>query len=251
MALGHLNMMRGDISQAIENLTKSYELSDRGGWALPRVTSRAELGWLYGFMGNIERGLALCQEAREKAVDVLDDMRAYPVSLMAKLYLMQGNLAAAKQAIIDSRQVVDPQDFNLAAIWLGLAETDLYLAKQEYEQAQATIDTLIDRLAELAIGAFMDHALYQKSQVLAALGRTDQAKTHLQEAKQIAEPRLSRYTLMFVNHLLGQLETDADRAAELQQQASTLAHYLVDHAPTELKQSFLRLPDVQAITGWK
>jgi tetratricopeptide (TPR) repeat protein len=247
MALGHLNMMRGDISLAIENLTKSYELSDQGGWALPRVTSRAELGWLYGFMGNIERGLALCEEAREKAVDVLDDMRAYPVSLMAKLYLMQGNLAAANHAIIDSRQVVDPQVFNLAAIWLGLAETDLYLARQEYEQAQATIDTLINRLVELAIGAFIDHALYQKSQVLVALGRTDQAKTQLQEAKQIAEPRLSRYTLMFINYLLGQLETDADRAAELRQQARILAHYIADHAPAELKQSFLQLPSVKPI----
>jgi serine/threonine protein kinase/tetratricopeptide (TPR) repeat protein len=251
MALGTLYLTQGEVAKAIEYLTRAYQMSDNGGWTGPRITCRAELGWLYGSMGDFNTGIEFCREAREKAAasENIQNLILYPLAILANLYLAQGDLDAAEPAIAECHKLMTelPDVTDMWTTWLGLAETNLYLTQQKNDQALVVIEQLLEKMQQLQVILFIDAALYDKGRALLALGRPLEARDAFLQAKEFAQPRSIRYSLAHINLALSRLESDPTHKIDLQSEAAVNARYIIEHAPPELGQSYSKLPLIREI----
>ncbi len=65
MLLGFVHLDRGEADRAIPLMQDSIRQGDQAGLLASSVAERAELGWVYGSFGDIEKGLETCREVSE------------------------------------------------------------------------------------------------------------------------------------------------------------------------------------------
>ncbi len=65
-------MEQGHFNQAIETIKKSIQLSEQGNLPHLQLSSGVDLGWLYGYLGDLERGLELGRQAQDKQPELLE-----------------------------------------------------------------------------------------------------------------------------------------------------------------------------------
>ncbi len=109
------------------------------------------------------------------------------------------------------------------------------------------MDKLVSFIREVGAGTFLPEALYLKSKALLALHRADEAGEILMKARVKAEAIGSRRSLWPILVALSQLEADPTETENLRRQAREIVEYIADHLPTDLPDSFLGLPEVQAV----
>ena len=129
-----------------------------------------------------------------------------------------------------------------------VAEAELALKLADYERAMDVTDTLLARLAEFGMRAFTPYARYLQGQALLGLNRKNAARERWLESRDEAEAIDSRRTLWRVLNALSQLEGDPTEAERLRQEAQHVIEYIAEHIDcADLRESFLNLPDVQAV----
>ncbi len=92
--LGHIYFEYGHPDQAIEALEETIRLGEAGGFV--PMTTRSDLGWIYGGLGAIERGLEQIHLSLAETESLLPEWRSYPLVMQAWVHLGGGDLAAAE-----------------------------------------------------------------------------------------------------------------------------------------------------------
>jgi predicted ATPase len=242
----------GQPDKAIAVLEDNIRLGQQVGLVFPVVSARVDLGWVYGILGAIEAGLELVQSARtqlEQEKDLLHGVRAWPFINLARLHLLNNDLAAAELALEEAYNELNMESLaSFGPFVVVLAEGELALAMQDYPQVVALIDELVVRIHQAEVYTFLPEALYLKGKALLAQGQGAKAGTALTEARTAAQELGSRRTLWPILFALSQLETDPDKAARLGHEAREIVEYIADNAGSdELRASFLGLPEVQQV----
>jgi hypothetical protein len=131
---------------------------------------------------------------------------------------------------------------------INIAEAELALKQDDYEQTIAVTDHWLPRLREHNLRVYMPAMLHPKSQAQLALGRVDAARESLLEARAIAEATGSRATLWPILFALSQLESDPKEAQRLHRQARDIVETIAGHIDAaDLQASFLNLPQVRLL----
>jgi len=214
-----------------------------------------ELASMYGFLGDF--GTAV--EYAERAIATADPERParveYPKAVLAGLYLKRGKRAEA-EALLGSSAAESFESFLEATAAVSaqpvFARAELALAQSDPERVLTLMDDVIESAGRMGLFILLPPALHVKAQGLWALGRVDEARAMLMDARVRAEAMQARYRLLPILVTLHELEIALGHPAEAEAvrlEAREVATYIAEHAPVGLRTSFLNLSAVRAVTG--
>ena len=187
-------------------------------------------------------------------------LRPHPAdarAALAGLYLRQGQRATAEALLAFSV----PKSFDsylevvastLVPLTVLAAHAELALAQDDPGRALTLMDDAIESAGRMGLLLLLPPALHVKAQGLWALGRVDEARAMLMDARARAEAMEARYRLLPILMTLHELEIALGHPAEAQAvriAAREVATYIAEHSPADLRTSFLNLAAVRAVTG--
>ena len=171
---------------------------------------------------------------------------------LAHLYVLKGDLKEA-QLVQNSLSDLDPDE--TASAWAApifLVDAEISLAQDKYEDVISRMDETITILGNIEVHIARPDARYLKGQALLNLGQTDKAYEVLAKARAEAEAIGTRTTLWPILVALSQLESDPAEVAQLHQQAQEIVEFIANNTgSSELRASFLDLPEVQVVLKFK
>lgn len=251
MFVGYVFIERGEMSRAIETMKECIRLGDESGFVMAQVATRADLGWLYGTLGVVDRGIQLVQEARSRAEQRLPSFRPWALACLARLNVMNGDIARAKTNIAEGYANLTEDLAQHTYIEMPLADAEVALAEKDYVRAVKLMNDLFVRLCQIGSRPFRSDALYVKGKALFDQGDVEESRITFLEAQREAEQIGSRRMLWQILYAQSQLELrqgNRSGAESLLAQARYIVGYIVEHLQqAELSESFLRLPTVHRI----
>ncbi|HLF27556.1 MAG TPA: tetratricopeptide repeat protein [Anaerolineae bacterium] len=249
--VGLVYLERGEPDRAIAIMEQAIRLGEQAGHPAPIVATRADLSWVYGTLGAIERGLELARLALDKA-ETSHFLRVSPLAMLAWAHLLAGDWVSAEATIRAGYAELKLEGLQwFAPITLPLAEAELALIKQDYARAMQIADDVLSQLHNAQTRLFRADTLCVKGRALLGLARIEEARAMLVDASTEAEALGSRRTLWPI--LMAQADVEAQRgnlaeAQALRWKARAIVEYIADHAGApELRASFLDLPQVRNV----
>jgi class 3 adenylate cyclase/tetratricopeptide (TPR) repeat protein len=245
---------RGEYGAAMAVQEEAIALGERVGHTIALTFVPTVLALVYGEVGNVSRGLKLAHAALAHTRAKVPDWSSLPLITLAKLHLLNGDLAATEA--VHQLAVQNLVEDNLrqvsyvSLLWLSLIEAELALARADHARALSLADQLIADARRAPYRPFIPDALYFKSKVLLAQGQADLAHPMLEQARAEAETLGSRRTLWPILMALSQVEAQKGEPAQaesLRRQAREIVEYIANHLNDSQRNSFLKLPDVQQV----
>ena len=250
MLIGFVTLDRGEADRAIPLMQDSIRQGDQAGLLASSVAERAELGWVYGSFGDIEKGLDTCQESLDITLSKLPDWKSLPVAMIVRLQLLKGDLRQAEEVAGSDRLVPFSIPYARYTILVEMANVELALAQKDYRKALAIIDELQNTIPA-TIRPDIPEVLWHKAEALLGLGRVAEARQALLRARALAEELCSRQSLWRILSLLGEIESEAGNIVEagvLREKARQNVSFIADRLQgLGLKELFLDKPDVKAV----
>jgi class 3 adenylate cyclase/tetratricopeptide (TPR) repeat protein len=247
--LGAVYIESGEIGKCVQALEDALPLAKQAGFS-PPVKARLRLALYHGMLGNIDQGFQLANEALEEG-----DNRQFTHAALAQLHLCQGNISEADTAIKEACRELEngKADPKAGYAIFQVIESDIAVANQQYDEAIATTDRTLSVLQEMGPKVFLPDILRCKGEALFGLGRSDEARTILQEALALAEEQNSRRALWAILSALARLAShygDEAEANDLRTRALDVIQYMADRAGSEeSKTAFLDSPKVKQLMG--
>ena len=250
--IGPVYADRGEIDKAIAVMEEDIGYGQPFGHPGAMIVVHADLGWLYGTLGAMERGLELVRRAMANAERIYPLWRPGAMAALARLHLRNGDLAAAAPLVQESSRDLRVESIQLFSnIWVALADGELAMARQEYARAATLMDDVLAYIHRAIRRPFLPEALYLKGQALRAQGHTEAACEALNAARAEAEALGSRRNLWPILAALSEIEAGRGNTAEarsLRQRAAEPITFIADHiGDAALRATFLALPDVRAV----
>ncbi|MCP4363424.1 MAG: AAA family ATPase [Chloroflexi bacterium] len=245
LGVGSAYWERGQPDRALAVMEEGIRLSELSGFYVPQILTQADLATIYGGLGTIEPGLETAHRALAIAEAQMPLFRPYVLGILAQLQLLNGNLAEAEVAVDQGIKDPNREAWPVYFMSVHLANCELVLRQGDYERAITVTDTFLTDWRQF--GTYIPKVLYFQSQALLGLGHDNAARDRLREARAEAEAMNARRPLWPILFALSQLEADPTEAERLRQQAREIIEYIADHAPTDLRVSFLALPDVREV----
>jgi tetratricopeptide (TPR) repeat protein len=249
-----VHLERGEFDAVIQLGEEGLRLSEQAGNLFFGVMAQAQLGLLYGTLGAVERGREYVDRSLPLAEAQVPVLRPYVLAISARLYLLGGNLAAARAVIQDtfagSKQEWFQRLTPLGGVAICLADGELALAQGDYARAASVMDEALVCLQSSGSRPYVADVLYLKGKALIAQNRTDEAHDALAAARAEAEALGARRGLWPILAALAEIEDGrgcTPEARTLRQQAREVITHIADHCPPDLRSSFLGLPDVRAV----
>lgn len=251
--VGLVHWERGDIDRAVAVMEDSIRLGEQVGHPAPIVATRSDLAWVLGALGAVERGLELARLALDRAANAFD-MHVVPLATMARLHLLDGDLASAEAALREAQRKLKPEGLQwFAPILVPLVEAELALARRDYAGAANVADKVLAYLRDSQTRLHAPDTLYVKGRALLAQGRSEEASVVLAEALAEAEALGSRRMLWPILSALGDIASARGHdvvARALLQRAREVVSYIADHCPPDLQQMLLNQSEVRKMTGY-
>lgn len=250
MFVAYVYVERGEFTTAIQLMQECIRMADEAGFMLAQIATRADLGWLFGTLGAVRSGLELTRTARFRAEKHFPTFRVWALANLARLNVLDGDRAAAAQAVQEGNAALPDDWAQHAPIEMPLADAELAIADQDYARVIAVIEPLINRMREFKIRIFLSDALYLQGMALFKLNRIQDAHQILRDAYTEAEALGSRRMLWQILAAQSQLENERGNLAEakaLRVKARVIIEYIAAHTPDELRVSFLNLSSVREV----
>jgi class 3 adenylate cyclase/tetratricopeptide (TPR) repeat protein len=250
MLIGFVTLDRGEADRAIPLMLASVRQGDEAGLLASSVAERAELGWVLGSFGDIEKGLATCKESLTISLAKLPGWKSLPLAMMVRLLLLKGDLVEAEA--LAGQDKLEPISIPYAryTILIELANAELALAHQDFAKALSIMDDLQLQFPA-TIRADVAEILWHKGEALLGLGQVESAHRVLVQARALAEELVSRQSLWRIFFLLAEIESGQGHAVEtsvLREKARQNVSFIADHLQAVgLKELYLDKPDVRAV----
>jgi adenylate cyclase len=239
----------GEWSRALNAMQECIRLGELAGFMPSQTYTRADLAALYGELGATARGkevVRLALSAGESHKHLTD--RGPILAVQASLYLRDGDLAAATEAIEEAKASPYLDTWRVYAIPVRLTDAELALALGEYHRAAREMECLLVDLRQFGTRAQVPYALYLLGKALAELGKPKEARERWLEACSHAEAMGSQRVLWRILYALSQIEPDPTVAERRGARAGQVVRSIADHIDdSELRESFLCAPDVRAV----
>ncbi len=186
MLISFVYFDQGEIGRAIRLSNEAISEGDRGGLVATSTSHRAELGWFYGYYGDIEKGLELANQAIEITEAKQPDFKALPLAIKVRLYLLRGDLESAERAAGPAPLEPITIPYARYTIIVCLANVELALAQKDYTRALALAEDLLMQVSPLT-RVDIPIVMQRKADALIGLGQLDEAHRVLTQACSLAE----------------------------------------------------------------
>lgn len=242
---------RGDTRTALAAANAAIALSQGAGLALGALSTVAMLAHIFETMGNVAHALALLRPALSMKGDL-----PLPVAFVKSGYrvhakFLEGDFTAADAMWQHVRPQFDRSNLYFSIeFWFDMWEFELAYALRDSARLIVQADDLLSPRWRGVMGGIAPSALFYRAKGLLLQGHTDDAYTALRESQTLAETMQSRQLLWKIYAQLSDIERqrgNSDEAAALRDKARETIDYIADHAPDDLRATFLAMPDVKII----
>jgi tetratricopeptide (TPR) repeat protein len=253
--LGLIYYERGELAQAIKSMEDALPITQFGGLEGNGLSPYGVLAVIHADMGDHEKALEFLRLALERPSGKLSLQRMWLFAMLARVQLIAGNLKAAEEAFGDGGVVVSIETssgmFPAAAPDIHFVRAELALGQKDYGQAVQVIDLVLEQLLRTrGVRVSFPQALYLKALALSGQHLFDQALAALHEACTEAQTMGSRRHLWKILATIGEIEAargNNARADAVLGQARQVIDYIAEHAPPELRETFLNSTAVSAV----
>ncbi|HLO30418.1 MAG TPA: adenylate/guanylate cyclase domain-containing protein [Anaerolineales bacterium] len=250
MLISFIAFDRGEIGRAIQLSIEAIAEGERGGLVAISTGHRAELGWFYGYYGDIEKGLELTRQALEVANAKQPDFKALPQALQARLYLLSGDLDSAERTAGPAPLEPITIPYARYTIFVCLANVELALARTDYALALNLAKDLLAQVSPLTI-VDVPEVLRRKADALVGLERFEEARQTLSAARSHAERFGSRHHLWSVLSSLAEVHAklgQQEEAEACRKEAREIVEWIAEGLQeVGLRESFVNQPRVRAL----
>jgi class 3 adenylate cyclase/tetratricopeptide (TPR) repeat protein len=252
--VGMVNLETGNMGSVLDSLTEAGQIADRIGMGMVSAGSRAHKAYVYAQLGDPERARELAESAYELVhADIFPPkFNPWPLAVLARVWLMLGELETAEKILEEAKIHYNPMDFMI--IYLNevpIADGELVLARGYPRRAADLMDELVELLREKGVRAMLPDALLIKAQAVKAQGLTDQAAAILQEARVESDGLGAKMSLWKITAGLAKIEEergDLASSAVFRQEVREVLTEIADRIDDEmLRASFTAQPDVSII----
>jgi class 3 adenylate cyclase/tetratricopeptide (TPR) repeat protein len=246
--VGNAYFESGMYGQAIASMQEALQIAEQSNNLGVLIGTRADLGWVYGSLGDIDRGLELAHLAHEKASSHVPHLEPWALAVLVRLAVLKGDLNEANELCshMNYRVLLSGHSMVVAPILAALATCELALEARDFAGALQVTDDLYAHLTTSGIRAFRVHTLYLKSHALLALQQEQAAWDLLQMARAEAESQGALHSLWHVLLALSSIEYQCgkpERAKSLWEEARTIVETLASATDDPvLRASFLSTP---------
>src|SRR5574341_90006 len=211
--------------------------------------------WLLGSLGAFEQTAELERRARQ----VIDGpmpghFRARAHADLARLNILRGEIAAAQADLAAAYRDYDRGTLSSAAPAVAFAEAELALAQGDAARVIVLTDQGLAMMRQVGARIYLPDVLYLRGQAFAQQGKVDEALEALREARTSAESINARRILWQILAAMSDLEMqrgDAASAETWRAAACAVIQFIAEHTPDDVRDSFLRLPQVRAVLQQK
>lgn len=245
--VGVVHWARGDIGRAIGVMEETLRLSDLSGYPVPKMMTRAELGVALASVGAFERGIEHAQAALDFAKAYYPGLRGYTLGAIIQVYAWIGDLAQASAAVTQLQQD-ESLDNTPLVVYKSYAEMLIASLQGDHPRTLELASRSFDQLRAIGLRSRIPEVLYQRGLAERALGQIDSARNSLLQARVRAQAMGERWQLWQILAARGDLELGCGNRGEAEKlfgEARALIEYIAEHAPPELRESFLNLPRVK------
>lgn len=253
--LGLIHFERGELAQALKSFEDALPITQFGGLEGNGLSPYGMMAAIHADLGDHVRALDFLHRAMERPSVKLPLHRIWLYAMLAHVELIGGNLNAADEAFRNGGVVVSIENFDgmfpAGAPDIYFADIELTLAHQEFGRALEEIDYMLESLLKTRrLRVSFPRALYLKARALRGQHLLDQALVTLNEACLQAQAIGSRRHLWKILAAIGEIEvgrgndTKADAARV---QARQVIDYIAEHAPPDLRETFLNSSSVNAV----
>ena len=240
---GYVRFLRGELDDALRVMKETVQVGEQVGHPVGTIIVRGELAWVYGALGDLERGYALAEQARELADAYLPSLRAWTLAVLARLQVLGGDLERGQETVNRAKRQLQREAWiPLNPIWVALATIEVASARGDYELAIKASDGLVDELQTMHIRPFVAEVLRLKSVAQARHQQTELAAESFAHALTMTRRFGERYNEWCILMSWSKVAQDARRADELLHAAQVIGADMAGRAKSyspELGERFL------------
>jgi tetratricopeptide (TPR) repeat protein len=254
MSAYRIQLVRGELGAAMRGIERCREVGEDSGFVFAGVGTRADLAQVRATLGDGAGALALAREAHAIARVTMPSAISVAAVGEAAALVALGDHVGARRALelVDGSQLpVSYRTFTLTSA--GLVRTRAAVAAEDYEDAAAAVEVLLQHLRGNGIEILVAGALVMLGRIHLAQGGLEAAERALVEAADRAERFGERFALWEAFALTAELlqrRGDEEGAVEARRRAwgivDVVASGIADEA---LRRSFLERRDVAALGG--
>lgn len=250
-----IHIVRGEYERAMGNLLSSIELPEADIVQMLRVEIHQQLAWCYCDLGAYEQGVEHARRAIDYHDHVTPSARVPAFSMLAMLYVAEGDLVRAASAVEMGVGNFDPEKMAFPWWWESLsilqAAAELAMARDDIREAERCTEQLLRKYDQLKFRHLLPAALALRGRVALMRGDDATAREALMDALGISDEMGAHREVWRICDLLAAVETGRENlttATKWRERARVEVGLLADHTGSSvLRQTFLARPDVQKI----
>ena len=241
----------GETETALQKIEKTKELFPKNELPFAAIMNAALLMEINAEMGMHEKAANVLELLSGAMGEILEVFSGYYELLQAYAASVRGDLEFANSAYRIARQEIKQINFgSFIPLYMSLVEVRLAFAEKKYTNVIERVAYNLQFLNQAGVEILNPQLMYWRGKALIQMGQLDDARTELTSALDLSERIETRHTTWRIHADLATVSVQqADSQAEAfhRQSASEIIHYIADHAPEELKNSYLNQPEIRAI----
>ncbi len=246
--IGRVLWARGEIGQAIEVMEECIHLGEQANYKTPAIVTQADLAMVYADLAEFETARRLAVQARESANAHLPGFSRYPIGVLMRVHLAEGDLAGAEAIASEIPNLQDPAVFRINDLPLLMAGIERKLESGDAEMARTMALSLVRKVSDLGIHESLGESLFLQAKTHIASDQRSKAVRVLRKASAVVEEQDGQRLNWQILSKLATLEDDPSEAAALKDRAQKIALAIADTTGSEvLRKSFLARADVHVL----
>jgi tetratricopeptide (TPR) repeat protein len=236
---------QGEIARCLQSLEISEALKVELPFAkMMNASIRMEL---YTEFGQYEKALQAVEDVRFATERAMNSFDGYYELTLAYVASARGDMEVTEKYIEIAKAKRLEVNFNtFAPLYFGTVEYRRGMAAKRYaEVAQTLLDTIVE-LEKTRVNMLIPLLRYWRATALISDGHIDDTRAELLSALELSERNGTRIFSWKIHAALAKISTGEESARHLQS-ARKIIQYTTDHAPEDLRTSYLNLPEVQKI----
>lgn len=227
MYVANVYQAQGNPAIAIATLEECIQTAEKAGFLAPLVSTRADLAYLYAYIGWFDRADSLVELALETAKKQFSDWVPWVTGDIVRIDVLKGDLDRAQENLKEVEKAITVSgQGSLALTTLYSALHDFALARFDYEKI-LEIREMIEPYIRRGIRIFLPELYYGQGICLLVRDNLQEAEKYLQMARTAAENLGMNDIRWMIYAALSRLMTHQGQSSEARYFGG-LAHKILD-----------------------
>lgn len=248
MAVGFVHRDLGETARALETAETSIRVGAQAGFGMTTAFAMPQVALVLADLGAYERGSNRLKETQDH---VSGSMLAFYIVVQAYCLVGMGEFNEARENLLPiSGMLPNPLENFSYIVYGSIPYLHVALHIEPPEKALALIEAHLDEIEKCKLSALLSEAFYLHAKCLHKIGHLEEASASLKEARILAGKINQRRVLWQILAEAAEMELergDLEAAERLRQDAKEIVTYIREHAPEELRESFVSQAEVKEI----